>query len=411
MTTDVIVVGGGPAGLAAAAACADAGLDVALLAPDHAAPWPNTYGVWADELEPLGVVDCLAARWDTVTVATGASPARQLDRAYGRVDNPALQARLYERCARGGARLLAGSARGTEVTIAGTAVLTAEGERHAALAVVDASGHRPALLTPGHGRPPAWQAAYGLLGRFDGAPIAAGSMVFMDWSDAALQGLPRVAEDPTFMYGMDLGDGRWFVEETSLARRPALGSDVLEQRLRRRLQTAGARLIETLEVERCLFPMGVALPARNQRVIGFGAAAGMVHPATGYQVGAALQRAPALAAALSRALDTPGATAHSVAAAAWRAVWPIDLVRQRALHAFGLEALLRFDTATVQRFFSAFFDLGEEHWRGYVSGAPSVGQLAGTMLALFRRSPGPLRRSLVRPALGPDGAALVRGLR
>lgn len=408
MTTDVIVVGGGPAGLAAAAACADAGLDIALLAPDHHAPWPNTYGLWADELEPLNVPDVLAARWDAVTVATGMGPTRQLDRAYGRVDNPSLRARLYERS---GARLLTGSARGAEVTAAGTVVVTAKGERHAARAVVDASGHRPALLTPGRGRPPAWQAAYGVLGSFDGAPVPPGSMVFMDWSDAPLRDLPRVAEDPTFLYGMDLGDGRWFVEETSLARRPALGFDALEQRLWRRLESAGARLTETLEVERCLFPMGVPLPPRDQRVIGFGGAAGMVHPATGYQVGAALQRAPELAASLSRALDARGATPHSVAAAGWRAVWPIDLVRQRALHAFGMEALLGFDTATIQRFFSAFFDLGEEHWRGYISGAPSVGRLAGTMLALFRRAPGPLRRSLVRPALGPDGAALVRALR
>ena len=407
----MIVVGGGPAGLAAAAACADAGLDVALLAPDHAAPWPNTYGLWADELEPLGVSEVLAARWDAVTVATGVGPARRLQRPYGRVDNPALRARLYERCERGRARLLTGSARGAEATAAGTVVVTATGERHAARAVVDAGGHRPALLTPGHGRPPAWQAAYGVLGSFDGTPVAPGSMVFMDWSDAPLRGLPRVGEDPTFLYGMDLGDGRWFVEETSLARRPALGFDVLEQRLRRRLEASGARLTEIIEVERCLFPMGVPLPPRTQRVIGFGGAAGMVHPATGYQVGAALRRAPELAAALSRALDARGATPHSVAAAGWKAVWPIDLVRQRALHAFGLEALLRFDTATVQRFFSTFFDLGEEHWRGYVSGAPSVGHLAGTMMALFRGAPGPLRRSLVRPALGRDGAALVRALR
>jgi lycopene beta-cyclase len=236
-------------------------------------------------------------------------------------------------------------------------------------------------------------------------------MVFMDWSDEPLRGLPGVDREPTFLYGMDLGDGRWFVEETSLARRPALGFDVLAQRLERRLAATGARLVDTLEVERCLFPMGVALPPRHQRVVGFGGAAGMVHPATGYQVGSALRRAPELAAALAAALRGPGATPASVASAGWRAVWPPDLVRQRALHLYGLETLLGFDTPTIQRFFSAFFDMGDDHWRGYVSGAPSVASLSATMLELFRAAPAALRRSLVRPALGREGASLLWNLR
>ena len=82
---DVVVVGDGPAGLAAAAACADRGLRVAVVGT--AAGWPNTYGVWADELEPLALPpDVLAARWERVTVSTGVGPPHRLGRAYGLVD-------------------------------------------------------------------------------------------------------------------------------------------------------------------------------------------------------------------------------------------------------------------------------------------------------------------------------------
>lgn len=329
MDTDVAIVGNGPAGLAAAAACVERGLRVTVVAVDHDTGWPATYGIWADELSGLDQPGVLAHRWEQVVVATGAGPVRRLDRAYGRIDNHRLRARLLERAA--GARFLTGRAAAHD-----RGVVLDDGRSIAARAVIDASGHRPALVRTAPGRPPAWQVAYGVVGTF-----------------------------------------------------------------------SGAHLDETLEVEHVAIPMGGPLPPRDQPVIAFGGAAAMVHPATGYQLGAALTRAPALAAALAGALDTPGA---DIARAGWDAVWPADLVRQRALHTFGLEALLRMDTATTQRFFEAFFDLGEQHVRGYLSGAPSVHALSGTMLALFRHAPGALRRRLVLPALGPDGVTLLQGL-
>ena len=38
------------------------------------------------------------------------------------------------------------------------------------------------------------------------------------------------SEPPTFLYAMDLGDGVFFVEETSLALAPGVPYDVLKQR-------------------------------------------------------------------------------------------------------------------------------------------------------------------------------------
>ena len=94
MTFDALVLGAGPAGLAIAAALCDAGLRVAGLAPaPPAAPWPNTYGTWCDEMAPLGLGEMFAHRW-TDCVVYAAGQELPLGRAYGLFDNARLQAHL-----------------------------------------------------------------------------------------------------------------------------------------------------------------------------------------------------------------------------------------------------------------------------------------------------------------------------
>lgn len=50
-----------------------------------------------------------------------------------------------------------------------------------------------------------------------------------------------------------------------------------------------------MEEEYCLIPMGGVLPCRDQRIIGIGGTAGMVHPSTGYMVARTLGAVPQLA--------------------------------------------------------------------------------------------------------------------
>ncbi len=390
MRDDVLVVGAGPAGLALAAACCDTGLEVTVVAPRHDLPWTSTYGVWLDE---AGVSDgVVRARWERPLVGLD-SGAHSLDRPYGLLDNEALQGTLRA----SGLVAMAGAVRGFRLGADDVVVSLAGGEEVGAGVVVDATGHRPTLVRPGVGRAPAWQVAYGVVATFARPPIPEGSMSLMDWR-TPLTDLD-VQRVPSFLYAMDLGEGRVFVEETSLAARPGVSVDVLRARLAERLELAGTPPVQVLSEERVRIAMGGPLPPRDQPVVAFGAAAGMVHPATGYSVGAALRRAPAVAAALASALGEVGATPVSVARAGWRAVWSDDLVRQRGLHAYGLETLLRMDRTQTQAFFSAFFSLPRDRWIGYLSGAPSAGALAGTMLAVFRRADGPLRRRLVTEAV------------
>ena len=76
---DVLVLGGGPAALCIASELNQRGVAVAAIAPDPVDdPWPNTYGIWADELKAVGLEQLLEHRWsDTVSYfGTGGTTAQ-----------------------------------------------------------------------------------------------------------------------------------------------------------------------------------------------------------------------------------------------------------------------------------------------------------------------------------------------
>jgi lycopene beta-cyclase len=78
-----------------------------------------------------------------------------------------------------------------------------------------------------------------------------------------------------------------------------------------------------MDVEHCLFPMNLPLPDFHQPVLAFGGAASMVHPASGYMVGALLRRGPGLAEALAAALnEQPAMGSAALARVGWQALWP-----------------------------------------------------------------------------------------
>jgi lycopene beta-cyclase len=392
--TDVLVLGAGPAGRAAAAACAQAGLDVHLLAPAPHAPWPQTYGAWLDELAAAGLSTVAGRQWDTVLVRTTGAALRPVGRTYALIDNEVLRTTLTRRAR--DARTTAGRAVDLESSGGRLTVTTGSGQRLSARVVIDATGHPPTF-----GRAPAaglaYQTAFGIVARFDRPPIPSGTMCLMDFETGAF------GDDgpPTFLYAMDLRDGTWLVEETALAGRPPVPLDLLRRRLERRLAHRGCPPTDVLATERVAFPMDAPV-ARSGPVVAFGAAAGMIHPATGYQVATALQRAPVLADALQGAL-LHGADARAAANAGQRAVWSQDDLRRDALYRFGLDVLLALDPAQTRAFFAGFFMLPAADWRAYLSRTASPLRLHRTMLALMARVPVGLRRRVLR-AVVADGA-------
>ena len=231
----MLVIGAGPAALSIAAALGEQALAVLCLAPgDPAAAWPNPYGIWGPEVDGLGLGHLLAHRWSNCVSWFGSEPT-QHGHDYGLFDKGALQAHGLEACRAAGVRWHQGLAATIAHDDDGSTVTTAAGSSLRARLVVDASGHEPVFLERPDDGPVAGQAAYGIVGQFSAAPVERDQFVLMDYRSDHLSKRERHSEPPTFLYAMDLGAGRFFVEETSLALAPPLPYATLRQRLERRL--------------------------------------------------------------------------------------------------------------------------------------------------------------------------------
>ena len=218
---DVLVLGGGPAALCIASELKQRGVAVSGIAADPIDdPWPNTYGIWAQELEQLDLANLLEHRWSDTISFFGSGGSAQEDQPiphqldYGLFNRSALQRYWLKRC--GEMTWHVDRADQIDVGQDDAKVTCASGQSHVARLVIDASGHRSShLQRPNHG-PVAGQAAYGVVARFNRPPIASGQFVLMDFRSDHLTAEQR-REPPTFLYAMDLGQDLFFVEETSLA--------------------------------------------------------------------------------------------------------------------------------------------------------------------------------------------------
>jgi lycopene cyclase-like protein len=239
-------------------------------------------------------------------------------------------------------------------------------------------------------------------------------MVLMDFR-AAGEGRPRSQawqerEEtlPSFLYAMPLGRNLLFVEETVLVSRPGADMGMLATRLGHRLRRMGIHRRRVLEEEHCRIRMGGPLPEIGQRLVGFGASAGLVHPATGYSLARSLRHASEVADALVEGLGSGSPAAASLRA--WRALWPRDRVRVHQLHQFGMDVLCRLDRDQTGRFFDAFFDLPAEQWQGYLGATLPPTGVAKAMAGLFVRADLDLQRLLVGTGASPSGTALLRSV-
>ena len=442
---EVLVVGGGPAGRALAAECGALGLATTLVDPAPHAPWRATYGAWLDEL-PADLPPLAAKARGRVVART----SHELERRYAVFDVPTLRDRLDARLAAAGVRIVTGRV----IDFAhdpgapgGRVVLLADGTRLTAHALVDAGGHRAPLshharrstrsAPPGKhvdGRPTlhgryahrldaapdghedvradqhaarrrgptdpgrrqprvaAEQTAYGVVvDAATAAPVVGpGEALFMDWR-------PDHGEPgwPTFLYAIPLGGDAVLLEETSLARRPGLPLPVLRRRLHARLAHHGITVWPDARVERVRFPVDGPRHA-TPGVLGYGAAAPLVHPASGFSVADALRLAPLAADALA----TGGVPA------ARRLLWSARAVAVHRLRRIGLEALLRMPPEAVPDFFETFFDLPARHRHAYLSGRDDLAGHLAAMGALFGHADVRLRRRLVSPAFRRPAPAL-----
>lgn len=381
---DVLVVGAGPAGMALAAACGRRGLDVGLLDPNPDRPWVATYGMWSPELPADLPASVVAARAAGRAIAL---TEHRLGWEYAVLDVAALRAHFADQFT--GVTVYAGRAVGSPDR---GAVALADGSTLRATVVVDAAGRWRPLDSASPPRVAAEQTAYGvILAEESVRPlVASGEALFMDWRDD--HGEPGW---PTFVYVVPLGGGRVLVEETSLARRPGLPLATLRRRLHARLAHHGITLPKDARTEKVSFPVDQRRH-HGDGVLGFGAAAPLIHPATGFSLAAALGLAPRVADSLATHLpDHP----DRALAAAQETVWPSAAKVIHRVRRIGLEALLRMPAAEVPGFFEQFFALPDDHRWAYLTARDDVGGTIAAMGCLFRESSWRLRRHLVLPAL------------
>ena len=400
MTAEVLVMGAGPAALCIASALVERGVKVAGVAPSAPeAPWQNTFGIWGPEVDALGLAHLLGHRWSHTSsyfaAGLGSEPvAHGID--YGLFDKAALQRHWLIPCQDAGVAWTRGAVVAIEHHEQGSVVTTDQGDRLEARLVLDCTGHHsPFLKRPDEG-PVAGQAAYGIVGRFSNPPVEPGQFVLMDYRCDHLSEAERRCGPPTFLYAMDFGGGRFFVEETSLALAPEVPYDVLKARLLKRLAHRGIEVLAVEEEEFCLFPMNMPLPDLDQQLLAFGGGATLVHPASGYMIGALLRRSPALAQAIADGLADANLSSPSLARAAWQALWPLELQRKHALYRFGLEKLMRYPEGQLRQFFATFFSLPKLQWYGFLTNTLTLPALVGAMLRLFAVAPWSVRLGLMQ---------------
>ncbi|CDF35473.1 unnamed protein product [Chondrus crispus] len=355
--------------------CADIHLDK---------PWPNNYGTWVDELQPLGLADCASHVWNrTAAYVRDDGRKSNLDRPYARVDRHKMKRRFLDRCQSSG-NVVVVKAVAKEVDVEGersasTVRLVMHGGEEVCVetrVVVDATGHSLNFVKFNQGKTPGFQAAYGVecVVSDKGYPFDNDEMLLMDFRDDHMQQSPEdrhtANTTPTFIYVMPLDDGAGrhvFFEETSLVASPAMDFDHLKQRLYKRLAHYNIHVDEVLEEEFCLIPMGGEMPVLRQRVVAFGGAAALVHPATGYMIARALELADKAAEIIAAELRASHADADETAHRIWDRLWNVGRRRQRDFFNFGGEYLQRIDLRTTRDFFAAFFDLPKDQWSAFLS--------------------------------------------
>lgn len=216
-------------------------------------------------------------------------------------------------------------------------------------------------------------------------------------------------EVPSFLYAMRLPNGSVFLEETCLVAKPALPFATLKRRLHRRLNAMGITVKKVHDEEWSYIPVGGPLPNVHQGVTAFGAAANLVHPATGYSIVRSLREAPALADSIAQVLQTPAMSADMTAHAVWDALWPREKRRQAAFHVFGMELLARLDLSATNDFFATFFRLPDSFWRGFLASQLSSSKLVVFALLTFVLAPTKIRWHLVHHFLShPAGIYMLR---
>ena len=172
--------------------------------------------------------------------------------------------------------------------------------------------------------------------------------------------------------------------------------DDLKGRLEKRLAHRDIEITSKQHEELGLFlPMNMPIPDFKQPILGYGGAASMVHPASGYLIGNVLRRAPLVAKAISDAMKDKNLPTMLIAKKGWESLWPTELIRKKSLYQFGLEKLMRFDEKLLREFFEGFFQLPKNQWYGFLTDTLSLKEIVNAMWTMFLKAPWSVKKGLM----------------
>ena len=230
---DIVVLGSGPGALCLASELAKYSLNICCISTKSPYDkWGNTYGIWASELEELGLDSLLSHRWSKTVSYFGSGldefgnipTEHKYD--YGLIDREAFQDTLLKKCK--DIRWINDTAIEIYTSNKLSEVICKSGLRLKTRLVIDASGHKSKFIRRPFSKEVAQQAAYGVVAKFSSPPVKKDQFVLMDYRSNHLSE-KELFEAPSFLYAMDLGDDIFFVEETSLASFPALSFEYLKK--------------------------------------------------------------------------------------------------------------------------------------------------------------------------------------
>ncbi len=363
-TYDVIVAGSGPSGLAIASAVARQGLKVVCVSPTVEKPWENNTCAWASEIIPLGFEKYCDRIWPKTEVIYSERSRKVLDGAYAHFNKEKLKNGLLKNIK----DTVVGEAIGVAHDEKGSDVMLKGGDKIRATIVIDATGHDHRLILPLPKEADAFQNVYGLLVRVDEQPFDLDHMVLMDFRSDFLG---HKNSPPTFLYAMPWEKDLVFLEETSLVDSPGVPFDVLKERLDRRIASLGMKVKSVEFMEQGALPMNMPLPDLGQRVVGFGAAGGFVHPSTGWSVARSLRLSEPVAKTIAQGIGN-GLSPTEISQEAWKVMWPSDHLRMRAAHLRGMNLFCHMGVKSLSFFMKLFFAAPGMLWQTYLSNDATI---------------------------------------
>ena len=399
--SDILIIGGGPAGLLLSIPLVEQGFTVSIVEKDLDHNWYQNYCFWKDEINDSTIPSefqnlfnmSTEREWERALVRINRQTRIEIDSPFVKFNTRRFQ------------ELLTNTVRTLGVTIYEDTVqsiahlpthsITTGNQSYHSKIVVVANGSTSELLSYEKSPSCAFQIAYGqLLKTPRAADVDRTAVGFMDF-DAPLKNKRQFQHSPSFLYTLPLSNNHIFVEETILATRDSVDWDLLKNRLAFRKQNLGLQDAEVTDEEHCVIQMGGSLP-KFGRTLAFGAAAGFTHPVTGFQLTRSIRTAPRFAKYLREHWD---ADTEELCAGSWQALWTDSEQRNRKLYLLGLDMITRFNLRETQAFFDAFFKVSKENRTEFLAGWGSTKSVESTMWETFQHASWSTRTRIVQHSI------------